>query len=298
MFIRDLLKQTNSFTDSEKLIAAYFLDARESVAKKSIRAIAASTYASPSSIVRFCQKMGFSGLDDFRDRYLEELRYLSAEFEDVDPNVPFLASDDPLETAGKLSALHAAIIRDTRSLLSDASLRTAASLLDCPTVYIITLSSSRSIARSFQEKMMRIGRSVRICTDLHETRFEIVHSTPGQCAFLFLSYTGESEHCLVFARLANEYGHRCAAVTSYGVNTLSSLVPCTLQVSAREKLISNLGDFSFPISCLYVLDVLYALLFQKDYDANRKKKIDSSRMDRSPMVRSSGRHSRNPLLDE
>lgn len=298
MLLKELLQQKDTFSESEAQIASYFLHARESLAKQSIRTAAKHAYASPSSIVRFCKHLGFAGYNEFKEQWLDEIRYLSASFEDVDPNRPFTETDSPLETAGRMSSLYADTVKDTLSVLDEAVLLQAADLLDCPLICIVTLSSSRSIARSFQEKMLRIGRRVRICTDLHETRFEIDHGTPGKCAFLFLSYTGESEHCLVFARLALALGHRCIAVTSYGINTLSSLVPCTIHVSAREKLISNLGDFSFPISCLYVLDVLYALLFQKDYEANRTRKADSSRQDRTPMVSSSGRHSDNPMLDE
>ena len=75
MLIQDLLKNQDTFSDSEKQIADYFLNQKEALRKQGARKIAAAVYVAPSSVVRFCQRLGFGGLEDFREQYLEELYY-------------------------------------------------------------------------------------------------------------------------------------------------------------------------------------------------------------------------------
>ena len=43
----------------------------------------------PSTVVRFCQRFGFAGYDDFRAQFLAEMRYIVSHFDHVDPNYPF-----------------------------------------------------------------------------------------------------------------------------------------------------------------------------------------------------------------
>lgn len=298
MLIDELLKDQKDFSDSEKAIANYLIQAKESIKKESTRQIAAKAYVAPSSIVRFCQKLGFEGLGDFKEKYLEELKYTSHYFTEVDPNHPFERQDRNLEVAGKLATLYTETIQDTLSLLNEDVLSRVTELLNKETIYIVTLSAQIGIARAFKEKMMKIGRRVIILYEAHETLYEMEHCDIEHSAVLILSYTGESSRCISCASIVLEKGVSCAAITSYGINRLSSMVPCTIHVSSREKLVSNLGNFSFALSVLYVLDVIYSNIFKLDYEANREKKVAASIREREPIFETKGRKSDNPLLNE
>lgn len=298
MLIEDLLKEQKDFSDAEKNIADYFLKERENIRKQGIRAIAKKIYVAPSSIVRFCQKIGFEGLNSFKERYLEELNYNARYFHEIDPNRPFEKNDGEVEISGKIAGLYSETVMDTLSLLEKDTLQKAVSILDRETVYIITLSAQRGISENFKEKMMKIERRVIILNQTHDISYEIEHASADKCAFLFLSYTGESEHVVTYAAKAMKAGFPCVAITSYGLNRLSDLIPCSIHVSSKEKLISNLGNFSFALSSMYILDILYANIFNLDYEKNRKRKTESSRKESEPAVVSRGRKSSNPELNK
>ena len=53
-------------TPTEKEIADYILDNASLICNLTIREFAENTYSSPSSIVRFCKKLGFEGFNDFQ----------------------------------------------------------------------------------------------------------------------------------------------------------------------------------------------------------------------------------------
>ena len=298
MLIQEILKDQNDFSQSEKQIADYFLREKDRIRKQGIRTISKNCYAAASSVVRFCQKIGFAGLDEFKEEYLQELDYYAKHFQDIDPNRPFEKDDDELAAAGKIAALYHETVQDTLSLLDADTLKKAATILDKETVYILTLSSTVGICKSFREKMMKIGRRVIILEDRRGMEYEIINADKKNSVFLFLSYTGESEQIVAYASEAVKAGMSCAAVTSYGINRLSEIIPCSIRVSSKEKLVSSLGSFSFSISTLYILDVLYAELFRLDYDRNRQRKKAASQRESSPFYISKGRKSSNSSLNE
>ena len=84
MLISDKLK-TFDFTDSEKEIVKYFLNQKEEIENKSTREISKKLYCSPSSIIRLCQKLGFTGFEEFKKMYIEELHYLDSNFSSINP---------------------------------------------------------------------------------------------------------------------------------------------------------------------------------------------------------------------
>lgn len=61
MLIKDALEDTELMSDSEKELASFFLQERLDVAALTARQLAASLFVSPSTVTRFCQRLGFSG---------------------------------------------------------------------------------------------------------------------------------------------------------------------------------------------------------------------------------------------
>ena len=70
MLIQDRLKDKDGFSEAEKSIAAYFLSRQLSLEGESVRHVASSTFTSPATVMRFCQRLGFEGYADFREAYL------------------------------------------------------------------------------------------------------------------------------------------------------------------------------------------------------------------------------------
>lgn len=269
MFIRDQLTNVHAYSPGEQLVAAYFLDQGEELAHKSARGIAADLYLSAPSVVRFCQKLGFAGYPEFRDAYLEELAYLSSHFQDIDPNEPFAGTDDIMVVAHKLASLHSEALSDTQSMLQRAPFRRAVNLLlAAETVVICAFGSKYHLACIFQSRMGTIGRQVIVDQDGFDTYMRACHDAKRKTCYLFISYSGESAFCLRVARKVAERGLPAFAITSRGGNTLSRLIPCTLFTTTRDRLRSNVAGFTSATSISYLLDCLYAAVFNVRHAEN------------------------------
>lgn len=296
MLVKEKLQDQEHFSDIDSRIADYILERQENLREDSVRQIAKKLYVAPSSVIRFCQKLGYEGFNELREEYIKELLYLSSHFQSLDPNFPFDRQDKDMTVAMKIGALYEEILKDCQSLLDGEILgRIIHMLWEAPAVYICASGAQIGVAEVFRDKMMKIGRLVHICTQADEGFYHASYCEKGSLFFM-ISYTGETRRVLKAARKINERGLLSVAVTSYGSNTLSSLCSCSIYVSTREKLIKNLGVFGINVSVMYLLDVIYAGYFNRDYERHLLDKVKYS-SESEEAGKKEGRHSNNPILE-
>ena len=142
--------------------------------------------------------------------------------------------------------------------------------------------------------MMKIGKKVDIFDSMDEAFYEACYCT-SNTLFILISYSGETSKCLFICHKLIERKLSFITITTYGTNSLSSQSDCCLYVSTREKLINNLGAFSFNLSLLYLLDVLYAGYFNTSYDEHLENKTVTS-MECENIFTDHGRKTDNPII--
>lgn len=117
MLITEKLEQYD-FAASEKVLIDYILEKKELIKDKTTKQIAKETYTSASTLVRIAQKLGFSGWNELKENYLEEIDYLNSHFSSINANTPFTKGDSIMSIANKLAILNAEAIDDTLSLIT------------------------------------------------------------------------------------------------------------------------------------------------------------------------------------
>lgn len=292
MLIQDLLKEKRDFSSTEVILADFLLKCRSDIRNYSIRNIAKDTYTSPTTILRFCKKLGFHGFSDFKASYMKELHYLAQHFQNIDANRPFLPSDTDFVIAGKLGSLYTETINDTLALLEQEMLsRAVRRLLQAENIYICSYGILTEISKGFQDNMYKIGKTVITYPTMDGAYYAASTCSSSNC-FIILSYSGETERNLMIAEILKKRNIPFITITSYGNNSLTDLSDCHLYISTRQKLIQNIGNFSLNLSVYYLLDVLYAGCFQADWSRNYERKITlSATLERD-------RISDNPILND
>ena len=116
MLIRERL-ETCDFSNSERAVVAFILEKKLEIRDMTTKEIAREAFASPSTLVRVAQKMGFSGWNGLKEAFLKEEGYLGSHFQDIDANLPFQRGDPIMSIAGKIASLRKEAIDDTRALL-------------------------------------------------------------------------------------------------------------------------------------------------------------------------------------
>ncbi len=277
MIISNKLESMDSFSKSEEILAKYILKEKENIHKLSTKDIAKATYTSPSTVVRLSQKLGFSGWNELKEKYIEEINYLNQHFSDIDPNFPFEAHDTLMNIASKIGQLASETIEDTLSLLKHDDLKKAVDLLNkAKIINVYGVSNSLIMAFDFKHKMLRINRHVEIMSLQDEQMFVASNSSPSNTAIL-ISYSGESEEVLKIAKTLRKNKTPIIALTNIGENSLRSFSDCTFSLSTREKLYSKIATYSTNNSIHLLLDILYSCLFKLNYNENLQYKTNTSK---------------------
>ena len=131
--------------------------------------------------------MGFHGWNELKEQYLKETEYLQTHFQNIDPNVPFTATDSMMHIAAKIAEVHQESITDTLSLINHDALHNAVRLLEKSNgIHIFCISNLNYTAEEFAFKLKRIGIPVYL------------NYTQG-CIYHEAAMT-PSDHCAIFSQ--------------------------------------------------------------------------------------------------
>ena len=265
-------------TDAKRTIGEFLLTEKSGVQKYSMQEIADRTFTSKSSLVRFAKCLGFSGWKEFMEAFLGETYYEESRYTDIDPNFPFTKNDSAEVVSAQLSSLMVESILDTTEQLDMNELERAVDiLLRAENIGIFSMSPNSYVASLFRRKMLTIGRNILIPTgtDLGLLASSMKH---GDCAIL-ISYTGNNPERIPmrFLPVFHENNVSVIAITGLGDNLLRREADCVLSMSSRERMYSKISTFSTEESINFILNMLFARYFQRNYDLNLQYKIKASK---------------------
>lgn len=271
MLIKESLANQEAMSSVEKQLSDYFLNDTSEIKELTARQLANDLYVSPSTVTRFCQRLGFSGLPEFKEALITERLYLAHNVQDIDVNQPFLPSDSIWSVANNIRQLYTEVVADTLSLQDYQQLESATKKLgDAQHIYVYSAGDHRHLAEIFANKMLRIGRPITQLSRTDLVDFYLQESVANDVVVL-ISYSGETQDIHRLMTIIDNRKLQVIALTAYGKNTLSEHADILLPMSTRERLIQNFGNFSTDVSVSYLLDILYASYLSRHVEANQTK---------------------------
>lgn len=275
MLITEKLEQYE-FAASEKVLIDYILEKKELIKDKTTKEIAKETYTSASTLIRISKKLGFSGWNELKDRYLQELEYLNSHFSHINANIPFTKTDSIMSIANKLATLKTEAINDTLSLINYNDLNKAVEIIkNSSYINLFAVSNNSLISQEFKYNMARINKRVEI-PNQSDLDFASYLADKNSCAIV-ISYSGETLSLSKAIETLKKRKIKIIAITSIGDNSLSLQANCILRICTREKLYSKIATFTTTSSIQYLLDVLYSCVFSLEYNKNLNLRIQTSK---------------------
>ncbi|GAA0473450.1 MurR/RpiR family transcriptional regulator [Alkalibacterium sp. s-m-22] len=269
------LKHDEQFNASEKAVARYIITNKEDVLNLSIQALSELTYTSPSTVVRLCRKIGLRGFKDFKIKWSAELQKEYNAISNVDPDFPFTDDDSYGEIQKKILELFTDSLNQTSQLLSPDKLEQAVELLlQADKIGVFAYGDTYLPALNFQNKLMKINRSVHMAALPGENRHLATNFKQGDCAIV-ISYSGESKNNYYITQLLKQNGATIIVITGSPSSHIASLGDLILPVAESESQSVKLSTFSSQTAIDYVLNTLYGCLFVSNYDKNQSKRISS-----------------------
>lgn len=263
------LKQLNRLTDTEVQVVDYILSYPHDIEKISSRQLAELTYTSPATVVRICQKLGFSGYSEFKIKYLQEVNQTPA-FHQVESRNPITKEDSIHSIINKVAALEMTAIEETKKGLDLDQLKRVSELLNQATcIDFYAFDNNLHLAKHASSHFLYAGKTSVVHDGSNAQFMQAITSTEGHVAIV-ISRTGKNIKLQRIAKVLQDKAIPVIVLTESRNSNLAKLSTEHLYVYNVHRF-TDMGTILFQTSVQYVFDVLFAILFSKNYDDTVQK---------------------------
>ncbi|MDE8304682.1 MurR/RpiR family transcriptional regulator [Erysipelothrix rhusiopathiae] len=270
MLLINRIKNSTQLSDTESKIAQYILENPQLVTQLTIHELSETTYASASTITRFCRKMKTEGFSDFKVKLASELSSFSITENRIRDDVPFKKNQTSAEIVQSILSLNYQSMNDTYNNMDLEQLdRIAHKIYHTPHIYLYGSGQSLILAQDFQYKLFRIELDCNLETSLGFQSLK-ANTQPLDSIALIISYYGQNEHNKTIVDSLVERNIPYILITGPLNNPLCTHASEVVHVSPQEELVTKMASFSSRTSMQLVLDFIYALIFAIDYEKNQK----------------------------
>lgn len=269
------LKNQPQLTPSEQAVAACILKDPAAVLDASIYDLATQCHTSPATITRLCKKCATSNFRDFKIELAQCCSQLASAGPHVNANVPFLPTDSDAEVARKIAKLSTETIEETAQAVVPAQLKRAVdSLLAARTIFGIAVSGNYIRLRDFQLKLLKINYTVNLL-DLQAEQYYLAYHADEKDVALIISYSGRTAEVVNDAKLFRQNHTPIIAITADPESPLALYAQVVLTVPMSETAKMKVSDFSSQIAISYVLNTLYACLYNRHFERNYHERTNT-----------------------
>ena len=261
---------------SIKDVADYLLAEGTGIASLTMAQVAARTYTSKPTLVRFAKLAGYAGWTAFRHDFLveatllEERRVREAK---VNVNYPFESGATTTEVLSTLARVRRLVADEVERTLDAAALEGAArAILNASRTVYFGAMQNREHGRIFASNLALMG--VHCHVPYADEAAPFARSlTTGDCV-VAASYSGSLTHMpLCFVSAIKDHGTTIVAVTGTKRSQLADVADHVLAFPPLEHHHDKMGPFYSGGCTSFILDLLFATCYGQRFEQsleNRK----------------------------
>lgn len=262
--IQALLPQ---LSPSDKLIAEFLLKHPEQVKQLSSPELAKAVGVSQSTIVKFSQKVGFSGFSELKVKLYEgNMTYQPSSRKAIHGSIS--RSDDMPVVMDKLLLSKQTSLERTLLLNDDENIKHATLMLHhARKIQIAGVGASSLVAKDLSYKLMKIGHAVH-CE--HDAHIQVANASAlnENDVLIALSYSGRSREILRVAQIAKGRKAKVITISQLAPTPLDRYADIKLMTAADEEQIRS-SSITARDSQLLMTDLLFIALTQQEESADQ-----------------------------
>lgn len=248
-----------SFTDTEKVIADFFIHQEAEQHSFSSREVSQHLHVSEASITRFAQKCGFQGYREFIFAYRQKDK---PNYRNTSQAIENVLND------------YSEIINKTYTLMEENQLRHIADMIShTQRIYLYGIGSSGYAAQETRYRLMRLGLIVDAITDPEMMAMNqvVLDST---CLVIGFSISGETNSVLQSLQQASLQGAHTILITSKANPIYAEKIQVIVNCASLSNL--NFGNRISPqLPILMVIDIIYDYIMDLDRVKRGKVFLDT-----------------------
>lgn len=263
------LKQMNKLTSTEQGIVNYILTYPEELEKISSRQLAELTYTSPATVVRICQKLGFSGYSEFKIKYLQEVNQ-TPRMDQINRTNPITSEDSLHRIVNKVAALEITAIEQTKKGIDLDQLNRVSELLNQATcIDFYAFDNNLHLAKNACSHFLYAGKQAIIHDSSNAQFMQAFASVEGHVAII-ISRTGENPMLYRIANVLRERKIPLLVLTESRHSSLAKISTEHLYLYNVHRF-TDMGTILFQTSVQYLFDLLFAILFSRNFENSVKQ---------------------------
>ena len=258
---------------SIKDVADYLLSEGTGISSLSMKQLAARTYTSKSTLVRFAKMAGYAGWTAYRRDFLVEMSQTEAQHTTsaaVDVNFPFAKGAPTPEISDALLRIQALATNEVSKSVNAATLEMSArAILSSRNVMFIGAMQNRERGRILALNLGLVGILCHVPS--HEQVPILAQQLGAGDCVIVASYSGDLEHMpMSVVPALRERGVAVVAITNSERSRLGAIANHTLGFAPLEHLHDKVGAFYSGACTSIILDLLYAACYALRYEQSKQ----------------------------
>lgn len=254
--IRGMLDQMSVI---ERKLADFILDNAHLLRDYSSQQLADAVGTSQSSVVKFCQKLGYKGYPDLKLAVSEAI--ITASTLQRDNNEPGNATNLQQLVEQLQFSLHSHL-RGILEINEEKALQEAAALLQrADRVLVAGFGKSGIVAHDMQFRLLQLGKLTLAHSD-PALSLQLASTLGPQSAVLLISESGQNADLLKLARYAKQQQIPLLSLTSYKSNALSLTADVPLFALSGDENV-RINPILVQMAQQHLCHILYLLLCQQ-----------------------------------
>lgn len=265
MNLIEIIKNKDGFNENEQSICEYILNHSEEIIHLSARELGRRTFSSSTVVVRLCQKLGYSSYNEFKVRFLIDIRtYNEDVFLEKNEHMISILNKVSTKQQKAIERMNVTIdVEDIRILMRH--------MMKYRYVDIIALDVNKAIAEYACHNFYTAGKIANVYSSYHTQYLFTQLADKDQHVVFLISKSGETKELVKIAKELKIYQIFSVAVTSDIRNPLAQLCSLTFPCLFQDDF-HSLQDMVFSESAFYLFNVITAMLISYDYDRTSKLK--------------------------
>ena len=263
------------FSAVEQNIIKYILDNPKEIVNMSIRELANKTFTSSAAIFRLCQKCGLKGYTEFKIKFISEVNRTS-DFENDelekpirDLHRPINGKDDVKSVVRRMAFLQIEAIEETKNEINYKQLERVADMMNAAgQIVFFGFDLNYYISQSTVYHLVRTGKPAVVYETVNNQVAKAVMFKKEDVAIL-ISRTGENKNLIRISQVLKRKGAKIILLSASRDTSLDKLCDEFIYIANVIDYLS-MGGVIFSVGCRYILDVLFGILFSKNYKSVEK----------------------------
>ena len=269
------LSEREKFSAVEQNIIKYILDNPKEIVNMSIRELANKTFTSSAAIFRLCQKCGLKGYTEFKIKFISEVNRTS-DFENDelekpirDLHRPINGKDDVKSVVRRMAFLQIEAIEETKNEINYKQLERVADMMNAAgQIVFFGFDLNYYISQSTVYHLVQTGKPAVVYETVNNQVAKAVMFKKEDVAIL-ISRTGENKNLIRISQVLKRKGAKIILLSASRDTSLDKLCDEFIYIANVIDYLS-MGGVIFSVGCRYILDVLFGILFSKNYKSVEK----------------------------